>query len=397
MNENENINEEIVNPDEVVEVPETVEQQEPPVEEKQEVKEPAPTAEEKTSEEVAEETVEQPQPEEQEEENKKEEPEQVETPEEPTEQEPEPEQKPAKEEQPEEVDDTVNELEELRQKVKNFEDEKEIRTQVEEFVKIKNAKEHEFDNFMATLGENYINTLKKYGIDTTKTIEEITQDDPAKGEIAIKITEQAEQIKQQKAREIANVVDSEYHKVVFTKAEKEFAKFNLTYEQQKAAAGNFVNIVLQLGVQDLGNDITEKVKFAVGRAIMEYPKEAEKVAPATVEEIAQVVEEKANEPANDNNDDDKEEKQEEKQVTDETKEEKENKEEKKEEPPVIPIDEFKEGIVSSGTSVETLSEDNILEVLAKVPFKERTAFYMKHYDMIERAAAKTKIKPNNIR
>ena len=386
MNENENINEEIVKPEEVAEVsnPEP-EQQEPPVEESA----PAAVEEGEEQEEApTEETVEEQQPQPEEEKS-----EQVETPEEPVEQEPEEKEEPEQEEEkPEEVDDTANELEELRQKVKNFEDEKEIRTQVEEFVKIKSAKEHEFDNFMATLGENYINTLKKYGIDTTKTIEEITQDDPAKGEIAIKITEQAEQIKQQKAREIANVVDSEYHKVVFTKAEKEFAKFNLTYEQQKAAADNFVNIVLQLGVQDLGNDITEKVKFAVGRAIMEHPKEAEKVAPATVEEIAQAVEEKVSEPANDNNNA-KEEKQE---VTEETQKEKEKTKEEKE-PPVIPLDEFKEGIVSSGTSVETLSEDNILEVLAKVPFKERTAFYMKHYDMIERAAAKTKIKPTDIR
>lgn len=392
MNENENINEEIVKPDEVTEVsnPETEQKQEPPVEEV-EVKETVSTAVEEGEEQEeapTEETVEEQQPQPEEEKS-----EQVETSEEPVEQEPEEKEEPEQEEEkPEEVDDTANELEELRQKVKNFEDEKEIRTQVEEFVKIKSAKEHEFDNFMATLGENYINTLKKYGIDTTKTIEEITQDDPAKGEIAIKITEQAEQIKQQKAREIANVVDSEYHKVVFTKAEKEFAKFNLTYEQQKAAADNFVNIVLQLGVQDLGNDITEKVKFAVGRAIMEHPKEAEKVAPATVEEIAQAVEEKVSEPANDNNNA-KEEKQE---VTEETQKEKEKTKEEKE-PPVIPLDEFKEGIVSSGTSVETLSEDNILEVLAKVPFKERTAFYMKHYDMIERAAAKTKIKPTDIR
>ena len=152
-----------------------------------------------------------------------------------------------------------------------------------------------------------------------------------------------------------------------------------------------------MGVQDLGNDITEKVKFAVGRAIMEHPKEAEKVAPATVEEIAQVVEEKVAEPVNDakNENNDKEEKQE---VADETKKGAEEKSQKQEqEPPVIPLDEFKEGIVSSGASVETLSEDNILEVLAKVPFKERTAFYMKHYDMIEKAAAKTKIKPTDIR
>ena len=389
MNENENINEEIVKPEEVAEVsnPEP-EQQEPPVEESA----PAAVEEGEEQEEApTEETVEEQQPQPEEEKS-----EQVETPEEPVEQEPEEKEEPEQEEEkPEEVDDTTNELEELRQKVKNFEDEKEIRTQVEEFVKIKNAKEHEFDNFMATLGENYINTLKKYGIDTTKTIEEIAQDDPAKGEIAIKITEQAEQIKQQKAREIANVVDSEYHKVVFTKAEKEFAKFNLTYEQQKAAADNFVNIVLQLGVQNLGNDITEKVKFAVGRAIMEHPKEAEKVAPATVEEIAQVVEEKVSEPANDNNNA-KEEK-EKQEVTDETKAEEVEEKTKEETPPVIPIDEFKEGIVSSGASVETLSEDNILEVLAKVPFKERTAFYMKHYDMIEKAAAKTKIKPTDIR
>ena len=388
MNENENINEEIVKPDEVTEEPQVEEEQ-------QEVNEPVPAAtEEGEQEAVAAEATEEQQQQSEETKEEVKEPEQAKTSEEPEQEQEEPKQEPEKEEQeePEEVDDTVNELEELRQKVKNFEDEKEIRTQVEEFVKIKNAKEHEFDNFMATLGENYINTLKKYGIDTTKTIEEIAQDDPAKGEIAIKITEQAEQIKQQKAREIANVVDSEYHKVVFTKAEKEFAKFNLTYEQQKAAADNFVNIVLQLGVQDLGNDITEKVKFAVGRAIMEHPKEAEKVAPATVEEIAQVVEEKANEPANDNNNA-KEEKQE---VTEETQKEKEKTKEEKE-PPVIPLDEFKEGIVSSGTSVETLSEDNILEVLAKVPFKERTAFYMKHYDMIERAAAKTKIKPTDIR
>ena len=130
---------------------------------------------------------------------------------------------------------------------------------------------------------------------------------------------------------------------------------------------------------------------------MEHPKEAEKVAPATVEEIAQVVEEKVAESTNDDKNDNNNDKEEKQEVADETKETKEKEQKEEQEPPVIPLDEFKEGIVSSGASVETLSEDNILEVLAKVPFKERTAFYMKHYDMIEKAAAKTKIKPTDIR
>lgn len=280
-------------------------------------------------------------------------------------------------------------VEELQKQIKEYKDEQEVREQVMTFAKIKQQEEKGFNEFCQRLNENYIATLKKYGIDVDKTIEELKAEDPTKAEIATQITAQAQKIREDKAREITNTIDQEFHKVVFKKAEKVFAKFNLTKEQEEAAAKDFVRIVREVGVQNIDEDVVEKVKYSVAKAMMEHPKEAEKIAPATPEEIKEVVDKIADTT-------------EDKTETQQQEEQQGTQENKKSTEPKIEIDEFREGVIDSTTGGTTANKadeitvDNVLDRLASLNYFERTKFYTEHFDLIEKAAKMAQAKLDGV-
>lgn len=361
--------------------------------------------EEKATTEPVEETVEQPEGESEEapaeqEENKQEEP-VVDTPaeepeqegettkpqeEEPKVEEPQPEEENKQEEKPVEEKDTQEpkqeeqeqkpevDVEELKRKIEQLEEEKRVNEMVNNFANIKKQKEAQYYGFMEDLNKNFVETLKAYGIDPDKSLDDLRKEDAGKAKIAEQIMNDAIKMKEEAAKKCTDDVDAAYRDIVFAKAENVFKMFTLTEEQEKAAAKNFINIMMSTGIHDLGEELTEKVKFSVARAMMEHPKEAEKIAPATPEEIIETVNETV-----------------ESKQAEENKQEEQKPEENKQEPtePKIEIDEFKEGIVGDvGNSPAVITEDNVLDELAKLPYKERTAFYRQHYDMIERAAIK---------
>lgn len=266
------------------------------------------------------------------------------------------------------------ELNELKTRLAEFEEEKEIRTKVSEFVEFKNAAEQEFDDFCVNLQNSVNQEFAKYHLDTSKTLEELPE---GERNIAIDIINRAMALRQQKAMITAQAVDTQYHNVVFTKAEKVFNKFDMTNEQAEVAAQTFVNIVKHTGIQDLGDDLVEKVKLSVAKALMDVPKEGKADdAPETMQEAM----EQANEMVEESIEEVKEEAAKEIEVEPPT----------EEEPPKADITGYMDGITStvSSSGVEVLNEDNVLKKLAELPHRERTAFYKENYDLIERAARK---------
>lgn len=279
----------------------------------------------------------------------------------------EPEQEEKEEQKPE-----VN-IEELQRKIEQLEEEKRVNEMVNNFANIKKQKETQYYGFMEDLNKNFVETLKAYGIDPDKSLDDLRKEDAGKAKIAEQIMNDAIKLKEEAAKKCTDDVDAAYRDIVFAKAENVFKMFTLTEEQEKAAAKNFINIMMTTGIRDLGEELTEKVKFSVARAMMEHPKEAEKIAPATPEEIIDADNETV----------------ENKQAEEPAVQEPAVEEPIKPTEPKIEIDEFKEGIVGDvGNSPAVITEDNVLDELAKLPYKERTAFYRQHYDMIERAAIK---------
>ena len=70
-----------------------------------------------------------------------------------------------------------------------------------------------------------------------------------------------------------------------------------------------------------------------------------------------------------------------------------DKKEDEKEPPVeeekIDVSAFTEGLIKGTSNVgESVTVDNVLDKLAQCPFKERTEFYQKHFDLINEAGVK---------
>lgn len=225
----------------------------------------------------------------------------------------------------------------------------------------------EYDDFNHKLQMALADTFKDYGIDIDKTIEDIQKEDPAKYAIVEDLMRKAQQLQMQKQAELMKPVTEISNKIVFREAGKAMADYPLTPEQSKVAAETFVNIMNTVGLADLGADLKAKMELAVARAKMIAP-DVVKVVEEVKEAVKEVVETKAPEKT----------------------EEVEKKLEKKviEEKPSLEA--FKEGAVKEATNTpsDPITEDNVLETLASLPTRERTAFLVKYKELIDKAASK---------
>lgn len=245
----------------------------------------------------------------------------------------------------------------------------------------------QLDSFLHNLGNAMVQEFAKYGIDPNVSLEDLRKQDPAKAQVAENIINQAQAVKAQAMNNVQNNLDARLRDVVFEKASRLFDKFEMTAEQGMVAAETFVNIMEQSGIRDMGDDLIAKVELAVARAKMLKPKveavidDAKEVAQEAIEAVKDIIEEKA----------DKEEAPEEKDKV-----ETEASEAPKEPESVIEtptLDEFTESaVVSSQAAGEAINEDNVMQKMAELPFRERTAFYKEHRELIEKAARKETIK-----
>lgn len=273
---------------------------------------------------------------------------------------------------------------ELAEKEAELQEEKAIKS-YEDDVREANK---QYDEFLTNLGNAMLQEFAKYGIDANTNLDELRKSDPAKAQVAENIIRQAQQAKDMATRNVQNNLNDRLTDVVFTKASRLFDKYELTHEQGEVAAETFVNILSQSGIRDMGDDLIAKVELAVARAKLLKPKvekvidDAKEVVKEAKEAVKDVIEAKAPE-------------KEIKEVKEETAKKEEIKEEQEATPKVESvveapsIDEFKESaVISNQAAGDAITEDNVLEQMAKLPFKERTAFYAQHRALCERAMAK---------
>lgn len=281
----------------------------------------------------------------------------------------------ATEEEPaEDVEKVKAELEALREA-------EEERKGLEDLGNLVQNVETEYNRVLNGIQKALNDTLDQYGIDKTKTLDELRKEDPAKAVIAEDLIRQANEVKQFNETNLTKQVQDKGAELVFKKAEKLFNKYTLSHEQAEVAADTFINIMMNVGVNDLGEDLAAKVELAAARAKLVVPDvvseaQVKDEAPAeTVEDVVDVpaAEDTAEEPK------------------EEPKEEKEEKPEVKVTVEKPSIDALKEGVAdgdSGAANSNPITADNVLQVMASVPFKNRVQFYKDHEDLINEAARK---------
>ena len=303
--------------------------------------------------------------------------------EEPTEEKPEVEDK-VEEEKEDAPEGTIEELdpvqEDLMAQLEELRAEKEEREALEacniEVMKV----EREFQDCSNKIAQALKDSFAQNGIDSSKTIEELKKEDPAKATLAMQFIAQAQELKAQLENAAVNEISKHQNEVIYRAASREFEKMGLNLEQAKEAVKTFKRIVNEIGVTDLKEDLKMKVQLAAGRAKIVVPEGmvAPEVNPAKAEGVADdTTEVKDTSPEIE-------------KVT------KETKEEKSEEVPPTPVvekpkvEDFEEGVTgkASAGAGTIINELNVLEELAKLPYKERAKFYKEHEDSISKALSK---------
>ncbi len=267
------------------------------------------------------------------------------------------------------------------------EKERELMAQIEdmEFDKKENETLRQIDNMVSEGNADLVKhvqelqsalkeAFKHFGIDESKSLEELEKQDPTKAAIAKTLIETANQRYIEKVNDINTKITAMEDEAIFARAEKIIKKYNLSPEQLMAAAQTFANILNEVGVKDLKEDLTAKIKLSVAQAKMDIP---------DVVEVTQVKEDvKVKEDVQ--NDDAKEEVPpavvEEEQQQKAVEEEVEKVEEQKPD-----LSEFMEGIEGSAAKASDVNADNVLAKLNALPFKERTKFYKDNMDLINEA------------
>lgn len=310
-------------------------------------------------------------------------------PEEPTEEKPEVEDKTEKEKDvPEETtapEGAIEQLdpvqEDLMAQLEELRTEKEEREALEacniEVMKV----EREFQDCSNKIAQALKDSFAQNGIDSSKTMEELKKEDPAKATLAMQFIAQAQELKAQLENAAVNEISKHQNEVIYRAASREFEKMGLNLEQAKEAVKTFKRIVNEIGVTDLKEDLQMKVQLAAGRAKIVVPEGVvtPEVKPAKAEGVA--------------DDDTTETKDSSPEIKEVTKEVEERKPEEVPPTPVVEkpkVEDFEEGVTgkASAGAGTMINELNVLEELAKLPYKERAKFYKEHEDSIAKALSK---------
>ncbi len=271
-------------------------------------------------------------------------------------------------------EDLMAQLEELRT-------EKEEREALEacniEVMKV----EREFQDCSNKIAQALKDSFAQNGIDSSKTMEELKKEDPAKATLAMQFIAQAQELKAQLENAAVKEISKHQNEVIYRAASHEFEKMGLNLEQAKEAVKTFKRIVNEIGVTDLKEDLQMKVQLAAGRAKIVVPEAmvAPEVKPAKAEGVA--------------DDDTTEVKDSSPEIKEATKEAKEEKPKEVPPTPVVEkpkVEDFEEGVGGKGSSGAgtMINELNVLDELAKLPYKKRAKFYKEHEDLIAKALSK---------
>lgn len=265
------------------------------------------------------------------------------------------------------ADEPSDKEKELMAQIETYKEAEEDRARLVKINDIDKATTSKLNEVSAGIIEAMKKEAEKYGIPTDLSMEELEKQDATKAAIAKNLAEKARQAINNISMAIEQAREDEVAKIVFDKAEKLFNKHSLTDAQAEIAANVFLNIVAQVGVNDLDEDLAAKVKLSVAQAKMDSP---------DVVEVTQVKEEVKVEDVQ--NEEVKEEQA--PAVEEEPPVEEEKVEEQKPD-----LSEFMEGIEGSAAKASDVNADNVLAKLNALPFKERTKFYKENMDLINEA------------
>lgn len=300
------------------------------------------------------------------------------------EQEQKPEEKPEEEEETvdkqteEEVEeeDKQKEIEELNAKLAEMEFDKKEAENIRQYqidrANIEEQVKQQTDLLSTKLNEAFAH----FGIDPNKTLDELKAEDVTKAAIAQGLIDSAMQKRDEAINKARQEITKMEDELIFNRVEKEVEKYHLTPEQMKATAETFIAIMNETGIADLAEDLRAKVKLAVAQAVMDNPrveKEEETIPEKGDEKELETIEE----------------------VPVVKEEEKKPKAEEvvEEETPIKPdLSEFKEGVDGGTTPTAAVTEDNIIETIAALPYRERTKFITENYDLYMSAMRKARAK-----
>ena len=302
-------------------------------------------------------------------------------------------QEPADESEPDDKDDSDNKAEVEDVADEPSEREKELIAQVEtykeaeqlrELAIMKHQAETQLNDTTNQVHDALIKTIKKYEIPEDKTLNELRAESPEKAAILEGLLAKAQEVIQDTSAQLSAQVEERAKDVLFNKAGKMFEAYKMTEEQANIAAATFINIMNQVGINDLGEDLAAKVKLSVAQAKMDSPDVVE--AAPTQEEKVEIEEAKKEEHVQ-KSEEVKEEVPPAEEVAEEAlpAEEVPHVEEKKPD-----ISEFMEGIEGNAAKASDVNTDNVLAKLNALPFKERTKFYKENMDLINEAMKKAR-------
>lgn len=274
-----------------------------------------------------------------------------------------------------EEEDKQKEIEELNAKLAEMEFDKKEAENIRQYqidrANIEEQVKQQTDLLSTKLNEAFAH----FGIDPNKTLDELKAEDVTKAAIAQGLIDSAMQKRDEAINKARQEITKMEDELIFNRVEKEVEKYHLTPEQMKATAETFIAIMNETGIADLAEDLRAKVKLAVAQAVMDNPrveKEEEEIIKIedkkeleTIEEVPVVEEEEPPKV--------------EKVVEEET-------------PTKPDLSEFKEGVDGGTTPTAAVTEDNIIETIAALPYRERTKFITENYDLYMTAMRKARAK-----
>lgn len=273
-----------------------------------------------------------------------------------------------------EVEDKQKEIEELNAKLAEMEFDKKEAENIRQYqidrANIEEQVKQQTDLLSTKLNEAFAH----FGIDPNKTLDELKAEDVTKAAIAQGLIDSAMQKRDEAINKARQEITKMEDELIFNRVEKEVEKYHLTPEQMKATAETFIAIMNETGIADLAEDLRAKVKLAVAQAVMDNPRvekkekeiseKEDKKELETIEEVSVVEEEPPKV---------------EKVVEEET-------------PTKPDLSEFKEGVDGGTTPTAAVTEDNIIETIAALPYRERTKFITENYDLYMTAMRKARAK-----
>ena len=274
-----------------------------------------------------------------------------------------------------EEEDKQKEIEELNAKLAEMEFDKKEAENIRQYqidrANIEEQVKQQTDLLSTKLNEAFAH----FGIDPNKTLDELKAEDVTKAAIAQGLIDSAMQKRDEAINKARQEITKMEDELIFNRVEKEVEKYHLTPEQMKAAAETFIAIMNETGIADLAEDLRAKVKLAVAQAVMDNPrveKEEKEIPEKEDEKELETIEE----------------------VPTVKEEEKKPKAEEVvgEESPKPDLSEFKEGVDGGTTPTAAVTEDNIIETIAALPYRERTKFITENYDLYMTAMRKARAK-----